>query len=164
MSFLTDGLGTIYYADIKDRAKMRVIDLNPDSHSSLAEYFKLNEDKCNKYEVLLNGDFKVDQLNTTDDSERGKAFAKRFSKENFNKEYWQLEAVRKNGYAIEYIKNPSEEMQLEAVRKNGYAIDYIKNPSEKVQLEAVRENGCAIKYIKNPSEKVQLEAVRKNGY
>ncbi|WP_164703572.1 DUF4116 domain-containing protein, partial [Aliarcobacter skirrowii] len=49
-----------------------------------------------------------------------------------------LKAVRQNGYAIRYIKNPSEEVQLEAVKRNVNAIEYIKNPSEKVQLEAVK--------------------------
>jgi len=72
----------------------------------------------------------------------------------------QLAAVRKNGYAIRYIKNPSEQLQLAAVRKNGYAIRYIKNPSEKVQLAAVQQDVEALEYIKNPSEKFQLAAVQ----
>jgi len=42
----------------------------------------------------------------------------------------QLAAVRKDGYAIQFIKNPSEAVQLVAVRKDGYAITYIDNPSE----------------------------------
>jgi hypothetical protein len=76
----------------------------------------------------------------------------------------QLEAVRQNGYAIRFIKDPSEEMKLEAVRQNGYAIQFIKDPSETVQLEAVRSNGYAIRFIKDPSEEMKLEAVRQNGY
>ena len=79
-------------------------------------------------------------------------------------EEMQLIAVRSNGMVIQYIKNPSEEMQLIAVRKTGHAIGYIKNPSEKIQLEAVRETGNAIGYIKNPSEQVQLNAVKQNGF
>ena len=76
----------------------------------------------------------------------------------------QLEAVEENGYAIQFISNPSEQVQLEAVKQNGYAIYNIKNPSEQVQLEAVKQNGCAIAYIKTPSEQIQLEAVKQNGY
>lgn len=75
----------------------------------------------------------------------------------------QLAAVRQNGHAIRYIRNPSEAVQLAAVRKNGHAIDYISNPSEAVKLAAVRQNGHAIKYIKSPSEEVQL-AARQNGW
>jgi hypothetical protein len=72
----------------------------------------------------------------------------------------QLEAVKKNGFAIQYIKNPSKEVQLEAVKRNGSAIRYIKKPSEEVQLTAVKNDGLAIYYIKNPSKEVQLEAVK----
>jgi hypothetical protein len=79
-------------------------------------------------------------------------------------EEMKLEAVRRNGRSIEFIKDPSERVQLEAVRKNGSAIEFIKDPSEKVQLEAVRQDGCAIEYINDPSDTVQLEAVRQDGY
>ncbi|CAI3959092.1 unnamed protein product, partial [Commensalibacter papalotli (ex Botero et al. 2024)] len=43
-----------------------------------------------------------------------------------------LEAVKKNGYSIQYIHNPSEAVQLEAVKNDGYSIQYIPNPSEAV--------------------------------
>jgi len=76
----------------------------------------------------------------------------------------QLNAVTQDGYAIQFIKNPSEKVQLAAVSKNGYAIKYIKNPSEKVQITAVSKNGYVIEFIKNPSEKVQLAAINQNGY
>jgi hypothetical protein len=77
-----------------------------------------------------------------------------FIQDNFAKlaeieqENHQLEAVKQDGYAIQYIKNPSEQVQLEAIKQNGYAIQFIKNP---------------IYYIKNPSEQVQLEAVKQYG-
>ena len=41
----------------------------------------------------------------------------------------------------------TEEVCLEAVRKSGDRIQYIKNPSEEVCLEAVKQNGVALKYI-----------------
>ena len=55
-----------------------------------------------------------------------------------------------------------ESEQLDIVEKNGWAIQYIENPSEEVKLAAVKENGCAIKYIKNPSEAVKLAAINKH--
>ena len=57
----------------------------------------------------------------------------------------QLEAVKKNGYAIRYIKNPSLEVQLEAVKQNGYAIQYIKISS----LETINENDSVSKRTNN---------------
>ena len=76
----------------------------------------------------------------------------------------QLEAVKQDGYAIDYIKNPSEAVQLAAVKQNGNAIRFIKNPSEAVQMAAVKQNGYAIYFIKNPSKAVQVAAVKQNGY
>ena len=57
----------------------------------------------------------------------------------------KLEAVKNNGYAIEFIKNPSEEVKLEAVKGNPWLIGYIANPTEKVkklvkeELRKIRE-------------------------
>ena len=76
----------------------------------------------------------------------------------------QLATVKKDGYAIKYIKNPSEQVQLAAVSQVGYAVSYIKNPSEKVQLAAVKQDSTAIRYIKNPNEQVQLAAVKQDGW
>lgn len=75
----------------------------------------------------------------------------------------QLEAVKQNFHAIEYIKNPTEAMQLEAVKQNYIALRYIKNPTENVQLEAVKKYGNAIEFIINPTEAMQLEAIKQNG-
>ncbi|HRN71455.1 MAG TPA: DUF4116 domain-containing protein [Candidatus Woesebacteria bacterium] len=91
-------------------------------------------------------------------NEFNKKYPEVFGKHIVFSEKVQLEAVKENGWAIQYIKNPSEKLQLEAVKQNGYVIRYIKNPSEKLQLEAVKQDGLAIKFIKNPSKKVQLEA------
>ena len=71
-----------------------------------------------------------------------------------------MAAIKQNGYAIQYIKNPSEAVQLAAIKGVWAAIKYIKNPSEAVQLAAVKQNGYAIQYIKNPSEAVQLAAIK----
>jgi len=49
-----------------------------------------------------------------------------------------LNAVKQNGHAIQFIKNPSEEVQLVAVNQNGNAIQYIKDPSKEVQLATRR--------------------------
>jgi len=80
----------------------------------------------------------------------------------------QLEAVKQNGYTLQYIVEkgiiPSEAVQLAAVKESGYAIEFINDPSESVQLEAVKQNSDSIRYIKNPTEKVQLNALRDDIY
>jgi len=65
-----------------------------------------------------------------------------------------MAAVQEDGYAIQYITNPSEKVQMAAVKQNGLAIKHITNPSEEVQMAAVKQNGLVIEYITNPSEKV----------
>ena len=75
----------------------------------------------------------------------------------------QLAAVSQDGYIIEYIKNPCEQVQIAAVRRHGLSIQFIPNPSERVQLEAVEENMFAFKQILDkgivPSIAVQRAAV-----
>ena len=71
-----------------------------------------------------------------------------------------LHAVKRDVWAIRYIKNPSEQIQMAAVRQTGYAVRFIKNPSEQVQMAAVTQDGYAIQFIDNPSEAVQLAAVQ----
>lgn len=60
---------------------------------------------------------------------------------NYNKlsEAKQIELVKKNGYHIAHIKDPSEEVKLAAVKQDGWSIEYIKDPSEEVQIEAVKK-------------------------
>jgi hypothetical protein len=91
------------------------------------------------------------------------ALMRRQLKSPYHSEAVQLAAVRKNGYAIDHIKNPSEAVQLAAVRRNISAIQYIKNPTEAVQLDAVQRLARVIEYIENPTEAVQLAAVRQDG-
>ena len=56
----------------------------------------------------------------------------------------------------EYNKENIIGNELEAVKQNGLAVQYIDNPSEEVQLEAVKQNGGAIKYIAKPSIKLRI--------
>ena len=67
-----------------------------------------------------------------------------------------MKAVKSSGYAIKYIKDPSEAVQLEAVKRNGWAIQYIRNPSEAVQLMAVKNDYRVIMYLEKPSEAVKF--------
>ena len=64
--------GHIHYFDNEIRQKIIKGELNYelDSHSSIADYFGVNEDKFNKYEYSpLTKEFTVDQINGKDDSD-----------------------------------------------------------------------------------------------
>jgi len=58
-----------------------------------------------------------------------------------------LKAVKENGWSVQFIKNPSEEMQLLAVKQYAYSIRYIKNPSEELQKLAIKQSKYDIKVI-----------------
>ena len=72
LSFCSDNKGKYYYFNWKTRKNLLKSNLENyvvDSHASIADYFKLNEDRLNKFEYnpLLN-EFKTDQINIKDNS------------------------------------------------------------------------------------------------
>ena len=58
--------------------------------------------------------------------------------------------VQQNGHAIQYIKEPSEEVRRLAVQQNGFAIMFVKEPTEEMCRLAVQQNGDAIHFVKEP--------------
>ncbi len=80
-SFVTDPVNhpaEYYFFDWVYR-KANLEDDGVDSHSHICAYYKLNEDKCNKYEYNpLTGEFIVDQINSNrDDSEAAEKWVNR---------------------------------------------------------------------------------------
>ena len=76
----------------------------------------------------------------------------------------KLAAVKRNGWLIDYIDNPSLEVQLAAVQKSPRSIKYIKNPNESVQFVAVCTSASAIMEIENPTQQVCYIAGLKGYY
>ena len=74
-----------------------------------------------------------------------------------------FEAVRQDGYALQYVKDQTPELCLEAVKQDGYALRYVKDQTPELCLEAVRQNGQALQYVKDQTPELCLEAVRQNG-
>ena len=82
-SLVSDGKGKPYYFDWELRKKVlsgEIKDYEPDSHTSIADYFgfkKEKEDKLNKYEYNpLTKYFTIDQINTEDDSAKIEKFCR----------------------------------------------------------------------------------------
>lgn len=69
LSILTQGDGIPKYFTPEMRKKHINSDYCFDSHASIAEYFGLDEDKCNKYEYNpFNGRFDIDTISTVHDA------------------------------------------------------------------------------------------------
>jgi hypothetical protein len=80
-SFVTDPINhpaEYYYFDWQYR-KANLEEEGADSHSHICSHFRLNEDRCNKYEYdLLTKAFEIDQINSErDDSEAAEKWVKR---------------------------------------------------------------------------------------
>ena len=75
-----------------------------------------------------------------------------------------LAAVKHHAYAIQYVKNQTEEMCLIAVKSNYYFLEDIKNQTNKICLAAVKNDSRALIYVKNQTDEICLVAVQKNGF
>lgn len=64
-------------------------------------------------------------------------------------------AVKQNGMAIQFIKDPSWWIWHMAASSNGLCIQFADNPSDSLCIEAITNNVEAFNYIRNPSEKVK---------
>ena len=82
-SFVTDPVGhpAEYYHFDWEYRKAHLDDNGLDSHSHICAHFKLNEDRCNKYEFNpLTKAFTIDQINSKrDDSEAAEKWANRLN-------------------------------------------------------------------------------------
>ena len=85
-SLISDGTGKVYYFDAAVRKQIIAGTLKDrsgnvyettDSHSSIASYYKLIDDHCNKWEYNpLTGHLERDQINTVDDFDAVNDFCK----------------------------------------------------------------------------------------
>lgn len=67
----------------------------------------------------------------------------------------------RDGNAIQFIENPSEELIRIAIQNNPSTIQYVKQTPE-LCLLAVQKNGCALWFIKHPTNEVRAAAVKQN--
>ncbi len=73
-----------------------------------------------------------------------------------------LAAVKRDGYALRYVKYKTKEICLEAVKTFGLSLEYVEDQTEEVSLEAVKNNAYALLYVKDKTDRVCLEAINKN--
>ena len=69
-----------------------------------------------------------------------------FNPDNINE---CIKAVKENGYALQYVKEQTEDICLAAVKQNGFALQYVKEQTPEICLEAVKQNELALRYVKD---------------
>ena len=112
--------------------------------------------------------------------------------EDWNDSEYCLEAVKRDGYALEYVKEQTFEMCIEsvvvkrdecalkyalkfvkeqtpeicldAIKETGFALKFVKEQTFEICLESVKETGFALEYVKEQTHEICLEAVKQNGH
>ena len=62
-----------------------------------------------------------------------------------------LEAVKENGWALQVIKEQTEEICLEAVKQNWEALKFVEEQTEEICIEAVKQDELALIFVKDLS-------------
>ena len=73
-----------------------------------------------------------------------------------------LEAVKENGLALEYVQNQTPEICMEAVKQNGWALQFVKNQTPELCMTAVKENGFALEFVKNQTPEIIAAAIEQD--
>lgn len=76
----------------------------------------------------------------------------------------QMDAVKINGFIIQYVPKQTEELCVAAVKYNGCVLKYISTQTDKICLAAVKVDGHALQYVLNQTNEICLTAVKENGY
>ena len=67
---------------------------------------------------------------------------------NANKAVAELSTYFESWTKLSIKANMSGSIALEAVKRDGYALMYVKEQTEAIALEAVKRNGYALRYVK----------------
>ena len=73
-----------------------------------------------------------------------------------------LAAVKKDGWALQFVKEQTEEICLAAVEQYGWALKYVKEQTSEICLAAVQQNGWALEHVKEQTPEICLAAVKQN--
>ena len=74
-----------------------------------------------------------------------------------------LKDYKKEYNALSSKKNLSGEKALEAVKQNGYILQYVNEQTEEICLEAVKQDGYALQYVNEHFFKDNNKYITLNG-
>jgi hypothetical protein len=81
---------------------------------------------------------------------------------DWNNTQFCMEAIKQNGYTIEFVKNKTNDMYIAAVQQNEHVLCYIIEQTEEICLEAVKETGEALEHVKNKTYKICMAAIKQS--
>lgn len=65
-----------------------------------------------------------------------------------------MEAIKRDGTMLRYVRNQTPELCMVAVKQNAHALRYVINQTEKLCLTAVNNFSTAFKYVQNQTEAI----------
>ena len=83
--------------------------------------------------------------------------------ENISDNFW-ISILSKDGYALQFVKEQTEEICKLAVQQDCNALEYVKEQTEELCKLSVQQNGNALEYVKEQTEEICKLAVQQNGY
>ena len=95
LSLISDGQGKVYLITAKQRLELALNNPNkykPDSHTSIASYHGLNDDRCNKYEcdlypkIVVN----IDTISVKNDYD----LVKKYAEKHLLNDFGDLDSIR----------------------------------------------------------------------
>ena len=72
-------------------------------------------------------------------------------------------AVTQDGYALQFVKEQTPELCFAAVAQNELALRFVKEQTPEICLFAVTQYGCALQYVKEQTPEICLTAVTQYG-
>lgn len=73
-----------------------------------------------------------------------------------------VQHISKTPELLKVIKQRSYKENLDIIKLNGLALEYIDEQTEEICMEAVKQNGKALKFVKIKTEKIYKEAIKYN--
>ena len=75
-----------------------------------------------------------------------------------------MKAVKKDGYALRYVNEQTEQICIEAVKQSGFALRYVNKQTEAICIEAVKQDEDALRFVDARFfENVENEIIELNG-
>ena len=63
-----------------------------------------------------------------------------------------LKEVERDGLALQFVAEHTEEMCLAAVNQDGYALQYVREQTPGVCLAAMKQKGYALQYVREQTD------------
>jgi len=73
-----------------------------------------------------------------------------------------VNAIKKDGNILKYLKYQTDELCELAIEQNGLTLIYVHKQTPSICKKAVEQNGMALTYVKNKTDEICISAIKQN--